>query len=399
MRLPLSRIIERENQRRVRRRLLGWGLLAAIPVIAVVVWFAFRPRPVAFAARFRELPVAHGDVTREVRATGRVEAVTTVQVGAEISGRIATVEVDYNAHVKAGQPLAHFDRASLNAQTAQANAMLAASRAALEQAKTDRDRMQVDLGRLERVFEQKGVSKAELDTARAGARVAEQRVAAAQAQLLAQQAVFSLSRTNLDHAVIRAPIDGIVITRNVDPGQTVASMLQTPVLFVVAADLKKMRVIVAVDEADMGELAVGQPASFTVNAYADRIFEGAVTEIRNSPVIVQDVVTYGTVIDVANPNLALKPGMTASVRIRTASAKDVLNVPNAALRFTPPRETKRSDPGVWILKNRALERVPVSPGISDGESTVIAPGALQAGAKVVVELTPEGRKGYADPKP
>jgi HlyD family secretion protein len=391
---PLTELIERESQRRQRRRFVWWGVVALIPVMAAVMWFALRPRPVPFAARFRVQPVAQGDLVREVRATGHVEAVTTVQVGAEISGRIATVEVDYNARVRSGQVLARFDRTALAAQLAQTEAMLAATRAALEQARTDRARTSSDLVRAERLHAQKILSDADFTTAAATARVNEQRVTAAEAQLAAQQAASAVARTNLDHSVIRAPITGIVITRNIDPGQTVASALQTPVLFTVAADLRKMRVIAAVDEADIGELQVGQRAAFTVDAYPDRAFDGVVTEVRNSPVVVQDVVTYGTVVEVDNLDLALKPGMTASVRIRTASAKDVLSVPNAALRFTPPSEKRSEKPEAWVLRGDALERVAVSPGISDGESTAIAPGALAVGAHVVVDLTPEGRTAY-----
>ena len=348
----------------------------------------------AFAARFRVQPVAQGDLVREVRATGHVEAVTTVQVGAEISGRIATVEVDYNARVRSGQVLARFDRTALAAQLAQTDAILAATRATLEQAKTDRARTSSDLVRAERLHAQKILADADFTTAAATARLNEQRVTAAEAQLAAQQAAYTVARTNVDHSVIRSPINGIVITRNIDPGQTVASALQTPVLFSVAADLRKMRVIAAVDEADIGELRVGQRAAFTVDAYPDRVFDGVVTEVRNSPLVVQDVVTYGTVVEVDNLDLALKPGMTASVRIRTASAKQVLSVPNAALRFTPPGEKSSGKPEAWVLRGDVLERAAVRPGISGGESTEIAPGLVEAGAHVVIDLTPDGRTAY-----
>ncbi|MFT3772062.1 MAG: efflux RND transporter periplasmic adaptor subunit [Minicystis sp.] len=390
----LAQLIDRENRRRRRRRIVTWSLVAAIPLIVAALWIALRPRPVPFAARFRTQATSQGDVLREVRATGHVEAVTTVQVGAEISGRIATVEADFNARVKAGQVLARFDREALSAQLAQAQAALAAARAALEQAKTDRDRTARDAARIERLFEQRSISDAERDNAVAAARLAAQRVSAAEAQLAAQQAVYSVSRTNLDHAVIRAPIDGIVVTRNVDPGQTVASMLQTPVLFTVAADLRKMRVIAAVDEADIGEVAQQQRATFTVNAYPERVFEGIVTEVRNSPVIVQDVVTYGTVVEVDNLDLALKPGMTASVRVHTSAAKGVLRVPTAALRFTPPGEKPSDTPSVWRIEGQGLHRLDVRPGVSDGELTEIAPGPLALGQPVLVELSPEGRKAY-----
>jgi HlyD family secretion protein len=335
-----------------------------------------------------------GDVVREVRATGHVEAVTTVQVGAEISGRIASVEVDYNDAVKAGQVLARFDRDVLVAQQAQGLASLAAARASLEQAKTDREHTARDLVRIEQLHKTGALSDAEEDNSRAAARLASERVLAADANLSAQEAAYSVARTSLEHSVIHSPIDGIVITRNVDPGQTVASVFQTPVLFTVAADLRKMRVIAAVDEADIGEVAANQRASFTVNAYPDRTFEGVVTEVRNSPVVVQDVVTYGAVIEVDNLDLALKPGMTASARVRTATAKNTMRVPAAAIRFMPPGESSADRPGVWLLEGNALRRVDVTPGVSDGELTAVSPGPLVPGRMLLVDLTPQGRKAY-----
>lgn len=390
----LAQLIQHEGRRRRTRRILAAIFLAAIPLVVVAVWFAVRPKPVPMAARFRSAPVTLGDVVREVHATGHLEAITTVQVGAEISGRIASVEVDHNDRVKAGQILARFDRAALEAQLAQSEATLAASRAALEQARTDRDRALRDKERVERLFGNKSISEAERDNAVAAARLLDQRVSAAEAQLAAQKASHTLGRTNLDHTIIRAPIDGVVITRNVDPGQTVASMLQTPVLFTVAADLRKMHVVTAVDEADIGEVALQQLATFTVNAYPSRTFDGVVTEVRNSPQIVQDVVTYGTEVEVDNVDLALKPGMTASVRIRTAVAKKVLRVHAAAFQFTPPGETPVTEPGVWVLSEGGLRRVAAQPGISDGEITSVAGGALAVGDEVAYELTPDGRKAY-----
>jgi len=393
-RTTLAALIEGESRRRRRRRVL-WAavgvVLVAVIVAAVVV---MRPRPTPLAARFRSEPASQGAVLREVRATGHVQAVTTVQVGAEISGRIATVEVDYNDPVHAGQVLARFDRESLLAQLAQTEATLAATRAALAQARTDQERTGRDAARIERLFASGSVSDADRDTTVSGARLAEQRVSAASAQLAAQQAAYSVAKTNLDHCVIHAPIDGIVVTRNVDPGQTVASVFQTPVLFTVAADLRKMRVIAAVDEADIGEVAPRQHASFTVNAYPDRVFEGVVTEVRNSPVVVQDVVTYGCVVEVDNADLALKPGMTASARIRTAAATDALRVSSVSLRFTPPGEKAQERPGVWLVERNALRRVEVHPGVSDGELTAIEPGPVAAGDRLLVDLTPEGKKAY-----
>jgi HlyD family secretion protein len=391
----LAQLIQQESHRRHRRKILAALLLAMVPVVAIAVWIAVRPQAAPMAARFRTAPATQGDVVREVHATGHLEAITTVQVGAEISGRIASVEVDHNDRVKAGQILARFDRAALEAQLAQSEATFAAARAALEQAKVDRDRAVRDKERVERLFGTKSISETERDNAVSAARLMDQRVAAAEAQLAAQKASHTLGKTNLEHTIIRAPIDGVVITRNIDPGQTVAAMLQTPVLFTVAADLRKMHVITAVDEADIGEVALQQKATFTVNAYPSRAFEGVVTEVRNSPQIVQDVVTYGTEVEVDNVDLALKPGMTASVRIRTAVAENVLRVHAAAFQFTPPGEKPGPEPGVWVLSEGTLRRVPANLGISDGELMSVAPGAISVGDVVAYELTPEGRKAYA----
>jgi HlyD family secretion protein len=394
-RRPLAELVEREASRRRRRWLWRTAWLVLAVALVSAAWSVWRPRPLPIEARFRMQPVSQGDLVLEVRASGNVEAVTTVQVGAQTSGRIATVEADYNDRVAAGQVLARFDLSALQAQVAQTQANLAASRASLEQAKTDSEKSQRDLVRSEQLWTQKVLSDADHDTAVNTARIAEQRVTVAEAQLAAQDAAYTAARTNLDYAVIRSPIDGVVITRNVDPGQTVASGFQTPVLFQVAADLRKMRVVVPIGEADIGPVAVGQHATFTVDAHPGRVFEALVTKVRNSPVIVQDVVTYGGELEVANPDLALKPGMTASVRIRTASAKGALSVPNPALRFTPPGQKNPGGPGVWVLEGGVFRHIPVRTGISDGESTEIAPGALGAGEKVLVDLTSEGRRVYA----
>lgn len=390
----LPELIEDETERRRRRRLLAAAVFVAVVAVVLATWALLRPKPAPLAARFRSAAVTRGDVVRQVHATGHLEAITTVQVGAETSGRIATVEADYNDRVRAGQVLARFDRAALEAQLAQARAAVATARSTLAQAKTDRERVARDKARLDRLFASGSISETEHDSMNASDRLMNERVSAAEAQVDAQEASLTIAKTNLDHSVIRAPIDGVVITRNVDPGQTVASMLTTPVLFTVAADLGKMHVIAAVDEADIGEVATRQRATFTVNAYPNRTFEGTVTEVRSSPQVVQDVVTYGTEVEVDNADLALKPGMTATVRIDTATAKDSLRVPAGALRFTPPGVQPPEATGVWLLAGPSLRRVDAQPGISDGETTAVQSDLLHPGDEVVYELTPVGRKAY-----
>lgn len=390
----LPALIERETKRRRRRR-LTWLLvgLGVALLVGLGAWLS-RPKPTPLAERFRLAAVTTGPLVREVRATGHVEAVSTVSVGAEISGRVATVEVDFNDRVTTGQVLARFDQAALEAQRAQTASLALAAKATLAQARADVEQARRSKARADELFARQAQTAMEHEAATTTLSVALARVAAAEANVAAQEAAATVARTNLAHAVIRSPIDGVVITRNVDPGQTVASMLQTPVLFTIAADLRKMEVLAAVDEADVSEVRVDQPATFTVNAWPARTWTGTVTEVRNAARVVQDVVTYGVVVAVDNLDLALKPGMTASVRVRTGSVERAEQVPNAALLFTPPGEARAEGPAVWLLEGEALVRRAVTPGLSDGERTAIGAGELPADAKVLVDLTSEGKKAY-----
>jgi HlyD family secretion protein len=226
-------------------------------------------------------------------------------------------------------------------------------------------------------------------------------VQAARAQVELQRASHRLAKDALDDSVVVSPIDGVVISRNVEPGQTVAAVLSSPVLFVLAEDLRRMRVIASIDEADVGEVATGQAATFTVDAHPDRTFHAEVREIHNAPIVVQGVVTYDAVLDVDNRELELKPGMTASVRVVTKTVADTLRVPNAALRFSPPdRPAHEAGAQVWILASdehgaSVPQAVAVRPGASDGVLTAIAGGArLSAGDRVLVDLTPAGREAF-----
>lgn len=392
---PLSELIDRENSRLVRRKRTKRIALALIPIALVALWFfVLKPKPVPIEARFRTSVPTTGDIIRQVRATGNVDAVITVQVGAEVSGRIASVNADFNDSVKKGQVLARFDQTLLKAEYNQAAQAAQSAASALEQARTNRDKLLQDYTRNKELYGKKLLAQSDFDAISAQLRTAEQAITAEAAQLASLEGAAQAARTNLAHGVIYSPIDGIIITRNIDSGQTLASIFQTPVLFTVAADLRNMQVIAAVDEADIGELKVGQEATFTVNAYSDRTFHGVVTQVRNSPVIVQDVVTYGVVITVENADLALKPGMTATVRITTASSPNVLRVPSSAIRFTPPGKNTSQTPSVWMLDKDSVRQVAVVPGISDGELTQITHGAISTRDNVIEELTPEGKKAY-----
>lgn len=393
-RTSLQQLVDQEH-RRARRRWIIWlsGAVVALALAAALA-LLLRPKPVPMVARFRTQPVSTGPVVHEVNATGRLEAVSAVSVGAEISGRIDFVDVDFNSRVTQGQVLARFDRRTLDAQLAQTRATLAAAKAAVAQASFDREQAQRNLSRANAIFDKGGISASDHETAVTAASLSEARVQAAKAQLAAQEAALSVAKNNLDHAEVRAPVDGMVISRNVDPGQTVASLLQSPTLFLVATDLVHMRAIASVDEADIGDVQQGQRATFTVNAYPDRIYQGVVTEVRNAPVIVQDVVTYGVVVTVENEDLSLRPGMTAAVHVRTAEQKDGARVANGALRFTPPgSKRERGQQVVFVLEAGQPKAVAVKTGVSDGELTAVE-GAPAEGTALLVDLTPEGRRFY-----
>lgn len=391
----LSQILAQEGRRRRHRIVLRWGLVVGLVgavAAAVVIW---RPRADANAPKYRGAAVVRGEVVHEVSATGRVEARSTVSVGAEISGRIATVEVNYNDIVKKGQVLARFDTASLHAQLDQSKASLAAARVAVEEAVLGAKQAHQERVRVDQLFAAGAVGSAERDNAVTADERAAAEVHSMRAQVALQHASFELASTNRHRAEILAPIDGVVLSRAVDPGQTVAASFQAPVLFVLAEDLAKMQVVAAIDEADVGQVQPGQAAHFTVDAFPDQRFEAVVTELRNSPVITQNVVTYEAILAVENPEHKLRPGMTASVKVVTASDHDALLVANAALRFVPSgaAPAEPGSHGVWLQEpGQAPRRVEVVVGVSDGIHTAVR-GELAVGAEVLVDLaTPVGEK-------
>ena len=297
-------------------------------------------------------PISRGEIVDTVGASGTLQAVTTVQVGSQVSGNISYLGADFNSIVKKGQVIARLDPSLFNAQLQQANANLASTRANLAKSQSDLERAKVQLTDAQQKYTRaQGLSAKQLlpqsdldaakiavDTAQASLQSAQSTVAQAQAGVSQSQAAVNQNQVNLDHTVIAAPIDGIVTQRSVDVGQTVAASMSAPTLFIIAADLTKMQVNANIDESDVGRIRPGQHVTFKVDAYPTDTFEGTVSQIRLQPVVVQNVTTYGTVIDVPNGQLKLKPGMTANVKVEIAKRSDVLRVPNAALRFRPTPE-------------------------------------------------------------
>ncbi|MGB9107034.1 MAG: efflux RND transporter periplasmic adaptor subunit [Terriglobales bacterium] len=324
-----------------------WTIVAVI-LVAVVLFAAFglnrKDKTQYFTAR-----AERGDIRAVVDATGTINAVTSVQVGSQVSGNIYRLHADFNSKVKRGQLIAEIepslfegallqakaDNENAKANVASAKANLEKAKAAQEQTKADYDRT---LGLTKAAVmsqQQLDLAKANYDSAVAGVSAADAQVTQAVAQVEQRKAAVSVAQTNLDHTYIYAPIDGTVVNRAIDVGQTVAASLQAPTLFTIAQDLTKMQVYTATDESDVGQIRVGQKVAFKVDAFPRETFNGTVSQIRMNPTTVQNVVTYNTIIDFDNPELKLFPGMTAYVTIPVASARDVIKIPNGALRYTP----------------------------------------------------------------
>ena len=396
------------------RRLAIWLGLAAI-VGGLVAWrIQTRPPP---QPRYVLSPVSQGDIVESVQSTGTVQPLTQVQVGAQISGRIAKVFVDFNSIVKKGDVLAEIDPTLLGATVEQNRAQAAAAEAQLGRTQAALATAQATLSRVERLRAENLASQADVDQARGQRDVTQAEVAAARATIIQTKAQLSYSRTNMTYSRIYAPIEGIVVSRNIDPGQTVAASFQSPTLFVIAQDLRRMRILAEIDEADVGKLAEGMNAEAAVDAFAGEVFHGAVSQVRYNPNSVQGVVTYLAVVDVENPEMKLRPGMTATVTVKTRQVKGVLRIPNAALRYrpTPPNRVEAAKEGiefkpepppeslphgkgrVYILTDTTLGKEKAGPkvidtGITDGINTELKTSELGLGAKVVTDETDADEK-------
>ena len=375
-----------------------WVAAAVLAVAVLMATYYYRRDVAAEAPTFTTAATSRGDVISTVEATGTLEAVTTVQVGSQVSGTISALHADFNSKVHKGQIVAELDASLFQTQVEQARATVVRLQADVDRAKVQAEDAAIKLKRAHELFDKQLIPMTDLETAESTARSADAAVKGAEAQVVQAQASLNQADVNLSHTIIKAPIDGVVIARNVDVGQTVASSLQAPTLFVIARDLSEMRVNASIDESDIGEITPKQPVKFRVDAYPGETFTGTVSQVRLQPVVQQNVVSYVTVIDVPNPGLKLKPGMTAAVTIETARAGDVLKVPNAALRFKPsgaggPKPARAGNAGsaasnedrgaVWVLAQDRPTRVAVRTGISDGRDTAILDGELSEGTAVI----------------
>ena len=313
------------------------GLVVLVAGLIVYRYLIFTD--IELAPEIRTAPVTIGDIIDTVGATGTLEALTTVQVGSQVSGIIQDLHADYNSIVREGDVIMRLDPSLFETQVEQARANLIRAEADVERFVVAVDDAGAQLNRSQELAKRDLISQTELEAAEVNLRSTQAQLRSAEAQVIQARASLNQNEVNLEHTIIRAPIDGIVISRLVDVGQTVAASLQAPELFVIAADLTKMRVIANIDEADVGRIRPNQRVTFSVDAFPSEEFEGSVSQIRLEPVVTQNVVTYATVVDAPNPNLRLKPGMTATISLETARRENVLRIPNTALRFRPTNDT------------------------------------------------------------
>jgi len=374
--------------------------LLVIIVGLIVFAFVLRQCRQSGAANYQTAIVTHGPLTQAVTATGTLNPVVNVQVGSQVSGNIAKLFADFNSQVKAGDVVAQIDPALFQATVTQTEGDVASAQAALELAKLNTTRTQ-------QLFTQKNSSQQDLDQAMASLHQAE-------ANVKIKQGALDKAKADLDHCTITSPIDGVVISRSVDVGQTVAASLQAPIIFMIANDLTKMQIDSNVAEADVGVVAIDQNVDFTVDAFPTHTFHGKVTQVRNAPITVQNVVTYDTVIGVSNPDLKLKPGMTANVSILIAHRDNVLQIKNAALRYRPVdataiesrstsapspsgarpsggRERRSGERTVYVLSGGRPKPTQIKTGISDGISTEVLEGLKEGDRVVTAELTSASR--------
>jgi HlyD family secretion protein len=382
---------------------------AVVAIVAAGLVIRAKNKPPA-PSRYVVSGVTRGDVSEKVQATGAVQPLLSVNVGSQVNGRVTRVLVDFNSLVKKGDVLAEIDPTIYGAQVNQGQASLVAQRAQVESQRATSEAFRLAFERVQKLQAQGLASQGEVDAARGQFDASKAQVNAASAQANAIAAQLVQSQSNVAFTKLYAPVDGVVISRAIDPGATVVASFQTSTLFVIAQDLKRMRIMADVDEADVGKLRAGMDVDTTVDAFPGEVFSGKVQQVRYSPNNVQGVVTYAAVVEVANPDEKLRPGMTATVTVRTSEAKAVVKVPNAALRYKPSPPTgpdgkpvfqapetplAKGKGRIYILTDATLGEEKSEPrivdtGITDGINTVVS--GVEDSVKVVTDETDEGEK-------
>ena len=354
--------------------------VAAVAIVAGGVYAFLQKQEAPFEVSYETAKVEKATIGNSVTATGTIEAVTSVEVGTQVSGIIDKIYVDYNSVVKKGQVIAELDKTNLISELKSATSQL-------ESAKSDLNYQQSNFSRMKTLYGKGLISANDYESARLSLQQAQSLVAQ-------RQEAVNKAQTNLSYATITSPIDGVVLSKSVEEGQTVASSFSTPTLFTIVKDMTDMRVVASVDEADIGQVKVGQRVTYTVDAYPDETFEGTVTQVRSEATTENNVVTYEVVISAPNPDLKLKPGLTANVTIYTLEQSGIISVPTKALRFTPTKETVGAKDKIvdcngthklWVREGRTFKAYSVQTGITNGTRTQILSG-VKEGTVVVVDM-------------
>jgi HlyD family secretion protein len=379
------------------------GIAAALVGVTTLSVGAFYVRRGADAPQIVTEAATMGPVVSVIAATGTLQAVTTVQVGSQVSGTVEALNADFNSIVRKGQVLARLDKSTFEGAAEQARANLAGAQADADRLRVAAADAAVKLQRARELSERQLIPAADRDTAEVTARLADAQVRSADAQVTQARAALMQAQVNLEKTVITSPIDGIVISRDVDVGQTVAASFQAPTLFKIAADLTRMQLNAAVDESDVSHVRAGSPVTFTVDAYPGERFTGTVAQVRLNPEVVSNVVTYAVIVDAPNPSLKLKPGMTANATFEVARRENVLRVPAAALRFRPSADVllalgAAAAPGgqpqgtatLWQRAGRSIAPVRVRVGVSDGTYAEVLDSPIAAGTEVVTRVVTAG---------
>jgi HlyD family secretion protein len=381
-----------------KRKPFNWMWIALVIMVGGGIYF-LQQEPPAQQVEYVTQTLTRGELQVTVTATGTLQPTKQVEIGSEVSGIIEKVFVDFNDKVIIGQTMAQLDTQTLEARLTSARASLQSAEASLAQAQATVIEVNAKTRRSKELAERDLLSLQTLEADEAASLRATASVAGAEAQVTSAKAALNESETSLAKAVIKSPIDGIIISREVDPGQTMAASFQTPVMFIVAEDLAHMVLNLDIDEADIGQVREGQEATFRVDAYPRKEFTAKIISVRFNPLKVNNIVTYETVLSVSNPELLLRPGMTATAEILIEETTEVLLVPNRSLRFLPPEERvvqlAAEGDNVWVLENGQPRPVPVTIGLSDGEFTEIKSDSLSADAVLIIDVVREARSPFS----
>lgn len=361
-------------------------LIPIIIIVCLLILFVFIKKGKS-SPQYETTKISRNTIVQVVEASGTINPVTTVNIGSQVSGMIKEIYVDYNSEVKKGQLLAQIDTSLFEAQLQQSIANIANAKANYQKILAVMENDKKTYNRYKNLYARNYIAKSELDLAESTYFSDVAQLEAAQAQISQAEASYKTAAANMRYTKIVSPVDGTVVSRDVDVGQTVAASFQTPTLFMVAQDLTNMQIETSVSEADIGKVKVGQKVNYTLDGYQDSVFHGKVKQVRISPTTVQNVVTYTVIVDVDNDDEKLIPGMTANVSIITSKKENILTVPNSALKFTPVTDgsgPRYKEQGIWLMENNKPKRVNITPGVSDDVNTEIISKDIKGGETVIV---------------